>query len=71
VGVEEHGFDAGVQFLPARIKGFGAGERVEAELLNAMDELARLTVGGDKVIPAAVMWALGSRPRMPVAMGSR
>jgi hypothetical protein len=49
----EHGFEAGVQFLPARILGFAAGQRVEAALLDAVHQLARLARGGNEVVPAA------------------
>ena len=42
-----------MQFLPTGIKRLAAGERVEAGLLDAMDEFARLACGGDEVVPAA------------------
>ena len=42
-----------MQFLPTGIEGFGAGQCVEAALLNAVHELARLAGGGNEVVPAA------------------
>src|SRR5437763_218050 len=41
------------QFLPARIEAFGAWQLVEAALLDAMQQLARLARGRHKVVPAA------------------
>ena len=51
--VLEESLEAGVQFLPTRVLSFGAGERVEAALLDAVDEFERLAIGRDEVIPAA------------------
>src|ERR1019366_4237293 len=39
--------------LPTGVLPFGAGQRIQPALLHAMDELARLTGGGHKVVPAA------------------
>ena len=39
VGVGEHGIEGGGQLSPTGVDGAGAGERVEARLLNAMDQL--------------------------------
>ena len=53
VGAGEHGLKAGGELLPAGVERLGAGQRVEAALLDAMDELARLALGGNEVVPAA------------------
>ena len=46
--VLEEILQARVQFLPTGILGFGAGQRVEATLLDAVHELTRLAVAGMK-----------------------
>ena len=49
----EHGFKAGVELLPTGITGLAAGQRIKPALLNAVNQLARLPLGGDVVVPAA------------------
>jgi hypothetical protein len=49
----EHGFDAHREFLPSGIEHAAAGQRIETALFNAVQELARLAVCGNEVIPAA------------------
>src|ERR1019366_4928185 len=51
--VLEEILDACMQFLPTGVEAFGAGERVETALLDAVHQLARVARGGDEVIPAA------------------
>ena len=42
-----------LELLPGAVLAFGAFEGVEAGRLDAVDELARLAVGGDEIVPAA------------------
>ena len=48
-----------MQFLPTGVLGLGAGQRVEAALLDAVHQLARLARGGNEVVPAARDVGLG------------
>ena len=49
----EEGFELGFELLPGGVDGFGAGEGVEPEGLDAVDEFFWLAGGGDEVVPAA------------------
>jgi hypothetical protein len=49
----EEGDELGFELLPTGIFGFGSGEGVELEGLDAVDELAGFADGGDEVEPAA------------------
>jgi hypothetical protein len=49
----EHGFNARREFLPSGIEHAAAGQRIETALFNAVQELARLAICRNEVIPAA------------------
>ncbi len=65
----EEGLKLGFELLPGGVDGFCAGEGVELEGFDAMDQFPRLALRGDEVVPAACDVGVGVEAEDAVGEG--